>query len=228
MVKEYVTARTFQGLFDQTSIQNEIYSKLKPPHIQKILGFQPLTNDLKREINNNSTATKSCLEKCRFSLNIYHNGKRDQVSQNKRASSIQPFRQQTGGSNNPIDHPFKSGHKHNPQQGPTRMASTNINFGLKGIMKTSTKTSGQFNKVLQDDLSKNTMDDVSTAERADSMNKTDTFKRKVEWDTWRDKNKMSIIDQANAKRQNETVGSLTPYNTNDLNESLENPKTPNA
>ena len=53
------------------------------------------------------------------------------------------------------------------------------------------KTSGQFNKVLQDDLSKNdTMDGASTAflnaERADgldAMNKTDTFKREVEWDT---------------------------------------------
>lgn len=33
MVKEYVTARTFQGLFDQTSIQGEIYGKLRPPHI---------------------------------------------------------------------------------------------------------------------------------------------------------------------------------------------------
>lgn len=44
------------------------------------------------------------------------------------------------------------------------------------------------------------MDDVSTAERVDSMNKTDTFKRQVEWDTWRHKNKMSIIDQGIAKK----------------------------
>ena len=79
------------------------------------------------------------------------------------------------------------------------------------------------------------MDGVSTAflnaERADgldAMNKTDTFKRKVEWDTWKQKNKMSIIDHDNLKKQNGTVGSLTPYNTNDIAESLENPKTPNG
>lgn len=75
-------------------------------------------------------------------------------------------------------------------------------------MKTNMKTSGQFNKVLQDDLSKNdTMDGASTAflnaERADgldAMNKTDTFKRKVEWDTWKQKNKMSIIDHDNLRK----------------------------
>jgi len=51
------------------------------------------------------------------------------------------------------------------------------------------------------------MDGVSTAflnaERADgldAMNKTDTFKRKVEWDTWKQKNKMSIIDHDNLKK----------------------------
>ena len=45
-------------------------------------------------------------------------------------------------------------------------------------------------------MSKNTMDDVSTIEKADSLTNTDTKKRKKEWDTWKQNNKMSIVDQA--------------------------------
>ena len=62
---------------------------------RQLLRFQSDTYDVKKDINNSRFSKEKCVEKTRFTMNIFHNHKRDQLLWFKRGKTNPKKRERT-------------------------------------------------------------------------------------------------------------------------------------